>query len=86
MPIKVINANNYWHFNIYEQDKFSAQLKGFMLSRSLMEEIIIVQRVNPYNPSVLTNSADPVQMLQSAFSDQDLLCLLTECSIKIEWK
>ena len=23
---KCLNANNCWHFNIYEQDKFSAQL------------------------------------------------------------
>ena len=24
----VSNANNRWHFNIYEQDKFRAQLRG----------------------------------------------------------
>ena len=48
-----------------------------------MEEIINVQRVNPFKSSILTNSADPVQTSQSAVSDQDLHCLLTECSIKI---
>ena len=26
MQINVKNANNYWHFNIYKQDKFHAQL------------------------------------------------------------
>ena len=26
MLIKCLNAINYWHFNIYEQDKFCAQL------------------------------------------------------------
>ena len=25
--LKCLNANNCWHFNIYEQDKFRAQLR-----------------------------------------------------------
>ena len=28
---KCLNANNCWHFNIYEQDTFHAQLKSISL-------------------------------------------------------
>ena len=41
---------------------------------------------NPYKPSVQANSADPDQTPQNATSDQDVHCLLTNCSIKIRIK
>ena len=32
----MLNANNCWHFNIYEQDKFHAQLTEFSMKKSFI--------------------------------------------------